>query len=240
MKMVGYLSLGYPTLERSLEMADVYIEGGCNAVEISIPSPNPCYEKETIKTWMQEAYAAEADYEVYFNAIEGIKKRHPDREVYTMVYQEVFDMVTPQRYADFCVQAGVDCVISANLTKESIDALDEKAVSRCSFGSFILDPKRLNNCLKPGGLIYMQTKPFPGQTALPGYETLGDVIQYMHDLGITRPIYCGGGIQSPADVKGVKEAGADGFFVGTAMISLAKDLDKLRREIYEYKAAAAD
>ena len=86
----------------------------------------------------------------------------------------------------------------------------------------------------------MQTKPFPGQTALPGYETLGDVIQYMHDLGITRPIYCGGGIQSPADVKGVKEAGADGFFVGTAMISLAKDLDKLRREIYEYKAAAAD
>ena len=61
MKMVGYLSLGYPTLERSLEMADVYIEGGCNAVEISIPSPNPCYEKETIKTWMQEAYAAEAE-----------------------------------------------------------------------------------------------------------------------------------------------------------------------------------
>lgn len=167
MKMVGYLSLGYPTLERSLEMADVYIEGGCNAVEISIPSPNPCYEKETIKTWMQEAYAAEADYEVYFNAIEGIKKRHPDREVYTMVYQEVFDMITPQRYADFCVQAGVDCVISANLTKESIDALDEKAVSRCSFGSFILDPKRLNNCLKPGDSSICRQSRSPGRRPCP-------------------------------------------------------------------------
>lgn len=240
MKMIGYLSLGYPTLEKSIEMADIYIEGGCNAIEISIPSPNPCYEKETIKTWMQQAYAAEADYERYFDAIEIIKKTHPDKEIYTMVYQEVLDMVTPSRYAAFCVQAGVDCVISANLTQASIDALDTEGVSRCSFGSFILDPKRLNHCLKPGGLIYMQTRPFPGQTALPGYETLGDVIRYMHDLGITRPIYCGGGIQGPEDAKHVKDAGADGFFVGTAIISMAEDLDKLRREINAYKAATAD
>ena len=45
MKMIGYLSLGYPTLEKSIEMADIYTEHGCDAVEISIPGPNPCYEK---------------------------------------------------------------------------------------------------------------------------------------------------------------------------------------------------
>lgn len=64
MKMVGYLSLGYPTLEKSIEMADIYIEYGCDAVEISIPSPNPCYEKETIRNWMQEAYRQNSDYEI--------------------------------------------------------------------------------------------------------------------------------------------------------------------------------
>ena len=31
MKMIGYLSLGYPTLEKSIEMADIYTEHGCDA-----------------------------------------------------------------------------------------------------------------------------------------------------------------------------------------------------------------
>ena len=240
MKMIGYLSLGYPTLEKSIEMADIYTEHGCDAVEISIPGPNPCYEKETIRNWMQEAYRQNSDYEIYFEAVRRIKARHPEHEVYTMVYQEVLDMVTPERYADFCVQAGVDCAISANLTEASIQALDERGVLRCSFGSFILDPKRLRSCLQPGGLIYMQTRPFPGQTALPGYERLEDVIAYMHDLGIERPIYCGGGIKSPQDAEKVKQAGADGFFVGTAIVSLADDLDRLKDEITAYKEAIVD
>lgn len=49
MKVIGYLSLGYPTLKRSLTMADDYFEAGCDAIEIGIPSPNPKYEKETIR-----------------------------------------------------------------------------------------------------------------------------------------------------------------------------------------------
>lgn len=239
MKMIGYLSLGYPTLKKSLEMADIYFESGCDAVEISIPSPDPCYEKETIRTWMQQAYATESDYEVYFEAVRQIRQRHPDNEIFTMVYEEVLSGVTPGRYAGFCHEAGVDCVISANLSPESVHVLDENGVARCSFGSFILDPKRLALCLKPGGLIYMQTKPFPGQTALAGYETLDKVIGYMRDLGITRPIYCGGGIQSPEDAAGVKAAGADGFFVGTALVSLADSPDLLRSEIAAYKSAIA-
>jgi len=52
MKVIGYLSLGYPTLKRSLTMADDYFEAGCDAIEIGIPSPNPKYEKETIRAWM--------------------------------------------------------------------------------------------------------------------------------------------------------------------------------------------
>lgn len=182
-------------------MADIYLECGCDAVEISIPSPNPCYEKESIRTWMQQAYAREPDHEVYFEAVRQIRQRHPDNEIYTMVYE--FNQVTPGRYAGFCREAGVGCVISANMTPESVRILDENGVARCSFGSFILDPKRLALCLRPGGLIYMQTKPFPGQTALPGYETLDKVIGYMRDLGISRPIYCGGGIILAIQLSGV-------------------------------------
>lgn len=238
MKMIGYLPLGYPSLEKSIEMADAYIEGGCDGIEISIPCPDPRYEKDTIKKWMQQAYESISDYRVYFEAVCEIRGRHPEKEIYTMVYQEVLSAVTPEVYADFCVRAGIDCVISADLTEESAEALEKRNVSRCSFGSFILDPKRLRNCLRNGGMIYMQTKPFPGQSPLPGYESLEAVIRYMRDLGITRPIYCGGGIQSPEDAKSVKKAGADGFFVGTAIVTLSDDLGLLRQTLREYKEAA--
>ena len=237
MKVIGYLSLGYPTLKRSLTMADDYFEAGCDAIEIGIPSPNPKYEKETIRAWMQQAYHEQPDYEVYFTAIAALKARHPDKEIYTMVYQEVFDMVTPQRYAKFCRDAGVDCIISANLTQESIEVCDRMGVARCSFGSLILDPTRLEACKGPGGLIYRQANFWPNQTPVPGYETLGKVIDYMHSIGITRPIYCGGGIQSPEDAVRGKEAGADGFFVGTAIISLADRPEELKKVIRSYCTA---
>lgn len=234
MKIIGYLSLGHPTLQRSVTMADDYFEAGCDAIEIGIPSPNPKYEKETIRTWMQQAYARESDYEIYFQAIANIKAKHPDKEIYTMVYQEVLDMVTPQRYAQFCSKAGVDCIISINLTPESIAACDKLGVKRCSFGSLILDEERLRSCQGPGGLIYCQANFWPNQTPVPGYETLGKVIDYMHSIGITRPIYCGGGIQCPADAARVKEAGADGFFVGTAIISLSDRPEELKAAIRSY------
>ena len=239
MKVIGYLSLGYPTLEQSLRMADAYFEGGCDAIEISIPCSDPKYEKETIRKWMQQAYAAESNYEVYFDAVASIKKKHPENELYTMVYQEAIDKAGIERYADFCLQAGVNCVISANLSPETIETFDRKGVTRCSFGSFILDPVRLRGCLGKGGLIYCQTAPFPGQQPLNGYETLGSVIKYMRDLGITRPIYCGGGIKTPEDAKMVKDAGADGFFVGTAIISYADDLEKIKETIRSYREAVA-
>ena len=82
MKVIGYLSLGYPTLERSLEMADAYFEAGCDAIEIGIPSPDPKYEKETIRTWMQQAYADESDYQIYFTAIAALKARHREKEIW--------------------------------------------------------------------------------------------------------------------------------------------------------------
>ena len=40
-KTICYLSFGYPTIEKSIEMAGRYIEGGCDAIEVSIPPKDP-------------------------------------------------------------------------------------------------------------------------------------------------------------------------------------------------------
>ena len=37
MKLIAYLSGGYPTMDKSAEMAKLYVTGGCDAIEFSAP-----------------------------------------------------------------------------------------------------------------------------------------------------------------------------------------------------------
>ena len=41
MKMIGYLPVGYPSLDKRREMADAAIEGVCDGMEIRIPCTDP-------------------------------------------------------------------------------------------------------------------------------------------------------------------------------------------------------
>ena len=51
-KTICYLSFGYPTIEKSIEMAGRYIEGGCDAIEVSIPPKDPYRDS----AFLQELY----------------------------------------------------------------------------------------------------------------------------------------------------------------------------------------
>ena len=55
MKLICYLSNGYPTIESSVEMAGIYSEAGCDVIEIDFPSRNPYLESELISGRMAKA-----------------------------------------------------------------------------------------------------------------------------------------------------------------------------------------
>ena len=57
---------------------------------------------------------------------------------------------------------------------------------------------------------------------------------------VSEPIYCGAGIKCPDDARKVKEAGGDGFFVGSSIIKLYDEPDKLVALIREYKEITKD
>lgn len=84
------------------------------------------------------------------------------------------------------------------------------------------------------GFVYMQGKPGAGQTN-PDFPTLKDCIDHLRTQGITRPIYCGVGIHTPADAKMAREAGADGVFVGSAVLRLHDDPAAMTKMIQDFK-----
>lgn len=61
-KTICYLSFGYPTIEKSIEMAGRYIEGGCDAIEVSIPPKDPYRDSAFLQELYRVALAQTDDY----------------------------------------------------------------------------------------------------------------------------------------------------------------------------------
>lgn len=56
MDLICYLSNGYPSLERSIEIAKDYVKGGCDIIEIDFPSRDPFLEGSTLLLVWQKHY----------------------------------------------------------------------------------------------------------------------------------------------------------------------------------------
>ena len=61
MNLICYLSNGYPTIEKSIEVAQTYVSAGCDMIEIDFPSRDPFLEGEfigIIDDYVERKYAA--------------------------------------------------------------------------------------------------------------------------------------------------------------------------------------
>ena len=86
----------------------------------------------------------------------------------------------------------------------------------------------------------MAAFPAPGSYIKPGFEKLETCIRYLRERKVSEPIYCGAGIKEPEDAARVKAAGGNGFFVGSSIIKLYSEPDKLAEMIRAYKDATKD
>ena len=84
------------------------------------------------------------------------------------------------------------------------------------------------------GFVYLQAKPTTGKIN-ENYPTLKDCIIYLKSQGINRKIYCGVGVHVPEDMTMVKEAGGDGAFVGSTILKLHDEPEKMEETIRKFK-----
>jgi len=57
--------------------------------------------------------------------------------------------------------------------------------------------------------------------------------------GLDRPIFCGVGLQTLADIEFVKESGADGAFIGSSLFKIENDAILVSKLITEMKEIAS-
>ncbi|MCW5953127.1 MAG: tryptophan synthase subunit alpha [Propionibacteriaceae bacterium] len=235
MKLICYLSNGYPTLGGSAGIARCYAEAGCDLIEIDLPARNPYLEGEFIAGRMARALADCEDYDAYMANMVRIARESPAMKVLVLSYEQTVLEIGVEKFLEFCVANDFRDVILVGLTSDEVkNRLIAGGVRVSCYVQFQLDPAEIESAKQSNGFVYLQAKAGPEQVN-PAFPTLADCVAELRRQGIERPIYCGVGVATPEDFAMVERAGADGAFVGSTILKLAEQPDELRRTIRAFK-----
>ncbi len=231
MKLICYLSLGSPSLKQSKENAKNYISSGCDVIEVDFPSYNPYLDGKYIQERMSQALYNCNDYNEYMKAIEEIKNENPKINLIILSYEDTIKKIGINKFINFCHKNNLkDIICVGNKYPEIKQILIKNNLLVSSYIQFQLLDEEVEAAKKTNGFIYLQAKSTGKYNDK--YQDLKSIIKYLKDIvKINNPIYCGVGISTPEDIKMVKEAGADGAFVGSVILKKQNNSKQLNKTI---------
>lgn len=239
MKLIGYLSNGYPTLEASRKRAKHYVENGVDVIEADFPTSDPYLDNDFLKKRIFGALAHTTDYEVYMDNILKIQEENPGVEFLINIYEVTVKEIGYDRFARFMEQLGQDQVLLAGKEYPEVrEELEKRKLYASSFVTREVLAEDLEIAEQSNGFIYMQgfgdeatySKEFP---------TLRDCVAKVRSvIGEDRKIYCGIGIHTPELLKEVYESGADGAFLGSIVIKKEDNQEEQGKYIQSLRAIA--
>ncbi|HPX32486.1 MAG TPA: tryptophan synthase subunit alpha [Erysipelotrichaceae bacterium] len=241
MKMICWFLSGFPSIEESEKILDIYVEAGCEAIEWSIPVSNPYREQDHLKPWAIEAYQKCSDYKKHLEEISKFKKKYPNIEVYPGIYMEMTNALGVDNIIKFFKNNNIATIFMVGTyTQDLIDSYKSAGLMLTqSSVSYYMKEEELAKAKDGNGFIYMQALPYESELKA-GYTTnrLKECVTILRRECPNRPIYCAKGIRKPEDLKIIYESGADGYILGSLLINEYGDLEKLKKTIKEYKKYA--
>lgn len=237
MKLICYLSGGYPDFESAARLAHAYADAGVDTIEIDFPSRDPYVDAPYIQERMRAALAACDDYDRYLEAVAVIAREIPEADVLLTIYENTVREIGVEKFAAWCREHNLLDVIITGISDNQVkDELMAGGMKVSCYVPFDLPEADVEHALGSNGFCYLQAMPALGQ-ATEAHPTLASCVSYLRERGLTTPIYCGVGVHSPEDAKVVRDAGADGVFVGTAVLKLMDDQHAMAEMIKRFKAA---
>lgn len=226
-KLIGYLSLGYPTLEKSMQRLEYYLEGGINLIEVDLPTDNAFLDNTFIQNRMKDALSICNDYDFYLTAIQDIYKKIGNRLI-VLSYKHTIHQIGIEKFVNAMKNMEYPPLILVGETNDPLDyELMTNGILISSWVPFDLPEDAIQNAKDTNGFVYLQAK--SNGSVKKGYNTLKKCVQYLRNQGITRTIYCGVGVSTQEDVKTIHHAQGEGVFIGSALLK-----KETREEIIEY------
>ncbi len=236
--LVYYVSMGCPSIEYSLQKAELYLANGVKAIQFDLPSRNPYRENPPIRERMARAWDACSDYEEYFRALSDFRRKHPDFEMQMVSYEDVILTVGTLRYIRFCQENQIKtCRISGSSSFEiARKDMNAAGIDTLTFIDYDMKEEEIAFALETGRAVMLRNKR-RGMLSRDGMTEWDERIRFLRDRGIQQPIYATAEMKCGRDILEARQAGADGAFVGSCLMALWEDDQKLVELIHELAEA---
>lgn len=234
---VYYMISGWPSLEKTKEMVRRYVEHGVTALQFDMPGADPSRESAFIQQGMRHARALYGEeYDVFMDALRDIRKEFPSLEIHLVVYPDVVDTIGLERFGDFCQEIGVYSVLPGD--KEKMAYLSGRGIATATFIGYDTDDKAIE-LAKTGDKHIVFVSNANGRTQpREGLVTWAERIGYIRKQGVTAPLFGVTGIKTPEELRQVRNAGADGAYIGSIMMQLWDNEPELWRLLDAFQAVA--
>jgi tryptophan synthase alpha chain len=219
--MIGFLTGGDPSLEKSAEFALAMAEGGCDLIEIGVPFSDPIAEGPVIQAANLRALAAGATVDGIFELVRKIREK-------TTVPLALLTYLNPvfvrgyERFCGDCERSGVDALIIPDLPMEERGEL--KGIAQ-AHGVDLIPLVAPTSCERipavvrdAGGFVYLVSS--MGVTGVRDriLTDLKPMVDAVRGATAT-PVAVGFGVSTPEQARLIAGL-ADGVIVGSAIVSL--------------------
>jgi tryptophan synthase alpha chain len=219
--LIGYLPVGFPTLDESVEAAVALVENGVDVLELGLPYSDPVMDGPVIQAATQRALANGFRLADGFEAVRRITER-VDAPVLIMTYWNPVVQYGVDRFADDLVAAGGAGLITPDLIPDEgaawIAASERTGLDRVFLAAPTSTDERIERVIEASrGFVYaVSTMGITGARS--------DVDRAARTLvdrltAAGAPASCVGvGISTAAQVAEVLEY-AEGAIVGSALVN---------------------
>ena len=115
---VAYLTMGAPTLAKSLAAAETLIGEGADILELGVPFSDPVADGAVIRRAADAALKNGVTLAGVLAEIPALRRRHPDTPLVIFTYYNVIFSYGLKRFADEAAACGVDAVLVVDLPLE--------------------------------------------------------------------------------------------------------------------------
>lgn len=245
--LVSGVPVGYPDLDSTRRIVEIYLKSGVDVVEFSMPSPNPYIDTKVIADSNVQALNQEPDLNRYFEVLFKVREDFPDEPFYMMAYADIIRQYGVRQFVETIHQIGIDSVelpdkeeTDPELEKQLDTLLNKAEIYRTYILQHPFSSAYFNSIKdKARGFVLLQSfADAMGRRNKVAPENEG-IIQSMRKTDLDVVIILGYGINNPHRVKEAVAVGTDGVIVGTAMIEriTGGDYTLLSKFIHEMKEA---
>jgi len=220
--LIAYLTVGYPTLETTYEVASVLANNGCDIIELGIPFSDPLADGATIQKASYQALQQGITPQVCLEAARKLRRKIAIPLVFMSYYNPILSFGL-EAFCQASVKAGIDGLIIPDLPPEEGAELEATTKKLNLDLIYLLAPTSTEERIslvaeKSQGFIYLVslTGVTGARQTLP--PELEDFVKRVRQR-THQPLCVGFGVSNPEQARRAASI-ADGVIVGSRLIQL--------------------